>query len=67
MTHYTEAEARGRGYVIPITIQTDAGHHIHALTLDGADFDGTFRAWDIEEGDVIRVNGWCCTISEGHD
>jgi len=41
-----------------------AEYNMDLLVQPDADFDGTFRAWDMHEQEFIRVNGWLWTISE---
>ena len=43
------------------TLQLELHNHEYfmcVLTNPGADLDGKFRAWDIDEQEWIVVNGW---------
>ena len=36
------------------------------LMIDPAtDLDDSFRAWDVDSGEELRVNGWLFTFEEG--
>lgn len=47
--------AEGGGYTLFLWIKPDA------------DLDGTFKAYDSDECDWLRVNGWLFSITEGHE
>jgi hypothetical protein len=41
----------------------DCGEYVmDFLIAPGTDLDSTFRAWDIEESRMTRVNGWLWTF-----
>lgn len=35
---------------------------LYLLIKPGTELDGTFRAWDTDEQEFIRVNGWLFTF-----
>jgi len=35
---------------------------LYLLVKPGTDFDDTFRAWDMDAQEYIRVNGWMFNI-----
>jgi len=37
---------------------------LYLMVQPNADLDGTFRAWDMDGQEFIRVNGWLFTIEE---
>lgn len=37
---------------------------LHILTQPDTDLDGCFKAWDCDEQEYIRVNGWLFTFEE---
>lgn len=53
----TEAAALRAGYTRPVYI--DMGWHSFAALIEpDADLDGTFKAFDTDNGDWLNVNGW---------
>lgn len=43
------------------------GTELFLYVRHDADLDGRFKAWDSDNQEYIHVNGWVCTIEEGHD
>lgn len=39
-------------------IATSAEYDLYLLVQPSVNFDDTFRAWDTDEQEYIRVNGW---------
>jgi hypothetical protein len=37
---------------------SDGMTDLDVLVEDGADFDGSFHAIDVETGDTLRIHGW---------
>lgn len=37
---------------------------LYLLIKPDADLDGTFRAWDMDEQEFVRVNGWLFIIED---
>lgn len=45
-------------------VVADCGEHeLFLLVKPGTDFDSTFRAWDTDSQEFIRVNGWLYSIN----
>lgn len=44
-------------------------YDLSLLIAHDADLDGTFRAWDIDNGEWLNVNGWLFSIEDmaNHD
>ncbi len=40
------------------------GNDLLIIVKPGTDFDGTFRAWDSDEGEYITMNGWLWTFGK---
>jgi len=39
-------------------------HELRLAVVPGADLDGTFKAWCLDEQEFIRVNGWNFSITD---
>jgi len=48
------------GYTVEILAENDE-MILSLLVRPGTDFETCFRAWDIDEQEFIRVNGWLFT------
>ena len=53
-----------KGYTQEIFAESDAGDQLYLLVQPNTDYDETFEAWDTENQEFIRVNGWLFSISE---
>lgn len=40
---------------------------LYLLVQPDADFDGTFKAWDMDEQEFIHVNGWLFEVEDGEE
>lgn len=49
------------GYTQEVHAFADA-IELYLLVQPGTDTDGTFRAWDMDAQEFIRVNGWLFNI-----
>jgi hypothetical protein len=43
-------------------VATCAEHELYLLIKPGTDLDSAFKAWDTDEQEFIRVNGWLYVI-----
>lgn len=58
----TEAQAIVDGFTR--RIELDGGPYtLDLLVHPQADLDGTFEAYDLDEGDFITVNGWLFVVT----
>lgn len=58
-----DQSARDAGFTRPIFASSSA-YDLDLLVEPGADFDGTFRAWDVDCQEWLDVNGWLFQIEE---
>jgi hypothetical protein len=56
------------GYTHEIIADADTGLSLNLLVKPGIDYNDTFRAWDMDGQEFIRVNGWLfsCEVIEDH-
>jgi hypothetical protein len=52
------------GFTREIAAYSDQGHELYLLIKPETDLDSRFKAWDMEEQEFIRVNGWLFIISD---
>ena len=50
------------GYTLEVEA-TCPEHELYLLVKPGTDFDDAFRAWDTDNQEFIRVNGWLYSIT----
>ena len=53
-----------KGYTVEIEAENGQGLVLNLLVKPGTDYDDVFRAWDMNEQEFIRVNGWLFAIDE---
>ncbi|WP_343609343.1 hypothetical protein [Novosphingobium sp.] len=53
----TADQARTLGYTREVLAEGGC-HSLELLIQEDADFDGTFRAYDLNEGEMLTINGW---------
>jgi len=53
--------AREQGYTRGI-VATATDHEMYLLVKPDTDLDDTFRAWDVDAQEYIRVNGWLYAV-----
>jgi len=46
------------GYTQEITAANDHGCEFRLLVRPGDDLDGVYSAWDMDEMEFVRINGW---------
>lgn len=63
MTIRTESEARAKGFTQRIEWDSGDGFGGACLTKPGADLDGEFNGWCLEEGEMILFHGWALFIT----
>lgn len=51
------------GYTQEVTA-TCSEHELCLMVKPDTDFEGTFKAFDTDNQEMIRVNGWLFTITE---
>lgn len=56
----TEAAARAAGYTVEL-LADSSEHSLELLVKPDHDRDGCFVAWDLNGGELLRVNGWLFT------
>ena len=56
---------QAKGYTREITAESTE-YTLMLLVQPEADLDGTFRAFDCDECEWLKVNGWLFSIEEGH-
>jgi hypothetical protein len=49
------------GFTQEVLAESDQ-HSLCLLVKPGTDFDTSFKAWDMDEQEFIRVNGWLFTV-----
>lgn len=49
------------GFTKEVVAESDA-HTLFLLVRPDTDYDSTFKAWDTDNQEFIRVNGWLFTI-----
>lgn len=54
-----------QGFTKEVTADSSE-YTLFLLVKPDADFDGRFKAWDIDEQEFIAVNGWLFDVTEGH-
>ena len=54
------------GYTLEAVATSDNGE-LYLLVRPGTDFDSTFKAWDTDNQEFIRVNGWLYSIRSNWD
>jgi hypothetical protein len=57
----TLQEAIAAGYTKRITAE-NAAYVLDLMVWPDADLDGSFRAYDLDEGQLVRVSGWCFDV-----
>lgn len=57
-----------QGYTVEVEANSDR-HDLFLLVRPGTNFDDTFKAWDTDEQEFIRVNGWLfsCHVTTGQE
>lgn len=55
--------AQGKGYTRAV-FATGGDYDLYLWVKPDADLDGTFRAYDEDEDEWLRVNGWLFDIEE---
>ena len=45
-------------------IASNGEYDLYLLVRPDTDFDSTFKAWDTDNQEWIRVNGWLFTIAD---
>ena len=58
----TDHIATVKGYTREVTA-VSADNELYLLVKPDTDFDATFRAWDTDNQEFIRVNGWLYSIT----
>ena len=51
------------GYTREVIAMSD-GTDLYLLVKPDTDFDSAFRAWDTDNQEFIRVNGWLFVVTE---
>lgn len=51
------------GYTESVVGTATDGSELHLLIRPGTDLDDSFRAWDCDMQEFIRVNGWLFTFA----
>lgn len=51
------------GFTVEV-FATSSEVDLELMVRPGTDFDGTFKAWDIANQEMLRVNGWLFIIEE---
>lgn len=49
------------GYTLEV-VADNGQDQLFLLCRPGTDFEGTFKAWDTDNQEFIRVNGWMYSI-----
>lgn len=72
MTHMTqtidhvnqgELDAMAKGYTQ--AFEAEGGDYVLSLLVKpGTDLDGSFTAWECDEGEYLTVHGWLFTFEE---
>lgn len=55
--------AMAKGYTRAIWAESD-DYTLSLLVKPDADIEGTFRAWDQDESEWLKVNGWLFSIED---
>jgi hypothetical protein len=55
-----------QGFTREVTAENDH-YTLSLLVKPDTDFDDRFKAWDMDEQEFIRVNGWLFTIEDNVD
>ena len=45
-------------------VASNAQYDLFLLVKPDADFEGTFRAWDTDNQEFIRINGWLFAVED---
>ena len=53
-----------QGFTKEVFAESDAGHQLYMLVRPDTDYDDCFEAYDTDNQEFIRVNGWLFTIYE---
>ena len=63
MTDFTTigAQAIARGFTERYFV-SDGDYDFDVLVRDDADLDGEFNAFDLDNGDFIRIRGWMASM-----
>lgn len=56
-------EAMAKGYTREVWAESDE-YTLNLLVKPDADLDGAFRAFDIDESEFLKVNGWLFAIED---
>jgi hypothetical protein len=55
------------GYTVEVVADSGQGIGLNLMIRPGTDLDDCFKAWDLDEQEFIRVNGWLFTFSTVED
>lgn len=55
-----------QGFTREVTADSD-GHTLYLLVKPDTDFDGSFKAWNMDNQEFIKVNGWLFDINVKRD
>jgi hypothetical protein len=59
----TEAQARNQGYTREVL--AEGGHYsLEILVQDDVDFDDSFQAYCLAEGEMLTIHGWNFTFED---
>lgn len=58
---YTQADAIAKGYTVAITVAFN-GEEMDLLIKPDTDLDTYFKAFSVDYDEMVRVEGWLCTI-----
>lgn len=59
----TDAIATRQGYTREVHLSSDE-YDLFLLIKPDTDLDSTFKAWDTDEQEFLKVNGWLFTLEE---
>lgn len=59
----TDNAAVLQGFTQEVVAESDE-YTLFLLVKPGTEYDSTFKAWDTDEQEFIRVNGWLFTVEE---
>lgn len=60
----TDAIAIRDGFTRELIACDDRGDELHILVRPKTDLSDTFKAWDCDAQEYIRINGWLFTYDE---
>jgi hypothetical protein len=52
------------GFTREVSAYSDRGDELYLLIKPDTDLDSRFKAWDTEEQEFLRINGWLFIISD---